>query len=68
MNISVIITTYNQPRWLNLVLLGYVCQEDQDFEIVVADDGSDERTAAVIAQCYFKQSYSGCEERLFNIY
>jgi glycosyltransferase involved in cell wall biosynthesis len=50
MNISVIITTYNQPRWLNLVLLGYVCQEDRDFEIVVADDGSDERTAAVIAK------------------
>ncbi|MGA1826505.1 MAG: glycosyltransferase [bacterium] len=48
MDISIIISTYNQPQWLQLVLVGYACQEDYAFEIVVADDGSDERTAQVI--------------------
>ncbi|MGA1868923.1 MAG: glycosyltransferase [bacterium] len=50
MDISVIIATYNQPKWFKLALLGYACQEDRDFEIVVADDGSDHRTTDVITQ------------------
>jgi len=48
MHLSVIITTYNQPEWLEKVLWGYAVQHDRDFEIVIADDGSDSRTAAVI--------------------
>ncbi|MHB1168816.1 MAG: glycosyltransferase family 2 protein [Longimicrobiales bacterium] len=43
-----VITTYNQPQWLELVLLGYSVQSFGDFEVLVADDGSDERTRAVI--------------------
>ncbi len=46
--ISVILTTYNQPAWLTKVLWGYSCQIYRDFEIVVADDGSDDRTIEVI--------------------
>lgn len=49
MKISVIITTYNRSDALELVLLHLACQTDQDFEIVVADDGSDDRTKNVIA-------------------
>lgn len=45
---SVIFTTYNSPRSLELVLRGYLRQNRRDFEIVVADDGSTEETAAVI--------------------
>ncbi|WP_299518981.1 glycosyltransferase family 2 protein [Winogradskyella sp.] len=45
---SVIISTYNQPEWLNLALYSYDIQTDKSFEIIVADDGSDERTKAVI--------------------
>lgn len=45
---SVILTTYNQPRWLELALLGYARQTLGDFEIVVADDGSDDDTREVI--------------------
>lgn len=45
---SVIITTYNSPEWLEKVLWGYFQQTRQDFEIVIADDGSDETTAQLI--------------------
>lgn len=48
MRLSVIVTTYNQPEWLELVLCGYATQEFRDFELIVADDGSDQRTTAVI--------------------
>lgn len=37
---SVIFTTYNQPDWLEKVLLGFAAQDRGDFEVVVADDGS----------------------------
>lgn len=50
---SVIMTTYNQPAWLEKVLIGFACQSVCDFEIIVADDGSrdetGERLAAVAA-------------------
>lgn len=46
--ISIIISTYNQPKWLALVLYGYSIQTVSDIEIVIADDGSDERTQSVI--------------------
>jgi glycosyltransferase involved in cell wall biosynthesis len=38
---SVIIGIYNQPRALELSLCGYLRQSDADFELLVADDGSD---------------------------
>lgn len=48
MNISVILSTYNQPRWLELALWGYAVQTDRDFELIIADDGSRPETAAVV--------------------
>ncbi len=45
---SVILTTYNQPRALELVLWGYVHQDFEDFGILVADDGSGAETGEVI--------------------
>lgn len=48
MKISVIITTYNSPEWLEKVLWGYRCQSFSDFELLVADDGSGPETANVI--------------------
>jgi glycosyltransferase involved in cell wall biosynthesis len=44
MRVSVIITTYNQPDWLELVLWGFQAQTAGDFEVLVADDGSGEPT------------------------
>lgn len=46
--ISVIVSTYNRPEFLERVLRGYAIQTDKDFELVIADDGSDQRTAALL--------------------
>ncbi len=48
MKLSVIITTYNSPAWLEKVLWGYYHQTFRDFELLLADDGSREDTAALI--------------------
>jgi glycosyltransferase involved in cell wall biosynthesis len=50
MNITVIISTYNQPAWLAKSLWGYAFQTRHDFDIVIADDGSGEETARTIAE------------------
>lgn len=46
--LSVVISTYNQPEWLEKVLWGYEVQSERRFEVVVADDGSDERTREML--------------------
>ena len=48
MKISVIFSTYNSPTWLQKVLWGFDCQSDDNFEIVIADDGSREETQELI--------------------
>ncbi len=45
---SIIISTYNHPKWLEKVLWSYECQTETDFEIVIADDGSDKETKLLI--------------------
>lgn len=46
--LSVIVTTYNRPEALERVLAALQLQKYQDFEIVVADDGSGSETRSVI--------------------
>lgn len=46
--ISVIISTYNHPEWLEKVLWGYEVQTYKHFEIVIADDGSTQETKKLI--------------------
>lgn len=48
MKVSVIFTTYNSPAWLKNVLLGFFNQSYQDFEIIIADDGSSKETFDLI--------------------
>lgn len=48
MLISVVVTTYNRPDALGAVLRSFQKQDECDFEIVVADDGSGPDTEAVI--------------------
>ena len=48
MKLSVIITTYNSEEWLQKVLVGYSVQTEPNFEVVIADDGSTEKTNAII--------------------
>lgn len=50
MNIGVIISTYNNPQWLEKTLWGYACQERKADEIIIADDGSGPETARLIEQ------------------
>lgn len=45
---SIIISTYNSPDWLRKVLYGYNNQSYRHFEVVVADDGSDETTRQLL--------------------
>ena len=46
--ISVIVATYNREDALDAVLRSLAGQTDKDFEIIVADDGSTAKTAAVV--------------------
>ncbi len=48
MRVSVIVSTYNQPRWLQKMLWGFEQQTHKDFELIIADDGSGEETRVVI--------------------
>ena len=45
---SVILSKFDQPRALSYALIGYQRQSTTDFEIVIADDGSDTETRAVV--------------------
>lgn len=57
MYLSVIISTYNQPKWLEKVLYGYDLQTYKNFELIIADDGSDKETELLIEQLKSKVSY-----------
>jgi len=46
--IGVIISTYNNPAWLEKVLWGYTLQTVQHLEIIIADDGSGQPTKDLI--------------------
>jgi glycosyltransferase involved in cell wall biosynthesis len=48
MTASVIFSTYNSEDWLEKTILGFSVQTFKDFEIVVADDGSKEKTRELI--------------------
>lgn len=50
MKTTVIVTTYNRPDALKLVLAGLAAQMDAEFELLVADDGSTVETAQVIRE------------------
>ncbi|MDQ6953007.1 MAG: glycosyltransferase [Mariprofundaceae bacterium] len=46
--IAVVISTYNNPDYLNLVLQAYEQQTDKNMHIYIADDGSSEETRCLI--------------------
>ena len=48
MKISVIVSTYNAEEWLEKVLIGYSVQTTNDFELIIADDGSRPSTKELI--------------------
>lgn len=46
--VGVVISTYNNPKWLEKTLWGYLYQDCMADEIVIADDGSREETRLLI--------------------
>jgi len=48
MKIGVIISTYNNPKWLEKTLWGYCAQTRSADEIIIADDGSKQETKELI--------------------
>jgi glycosyltransferase involved in cell wall biosynthesis len=48
-NISLVITTYNRPDALIAVVEACFAQDDQGFEIIIADDGSGHNTQQAVA-------------------
>jgi glycosyltransferase involved in cell wall biosynthesis len=48
MNVAVVLSTYNRPKALSLVLRGLASQTEQPAEIIIADDGSTADTRIVI--------------------
>jgi hypothetical protein len=53
--VGVVLSTFNAPDRLRRCLLGYACQQRPADEIIVADDGSGEETAAIIDR--FRDDY-----------
>lgn len=47
-SMSVIVATYNRPNSLRLCLEGFARQTDLDFEMLIADDGSDPDTPEMV--------------------
>jgi glycosyltransferase involved in cell wall biosynthesis len=47
-SIAAIVSTYNAPEYLRRVLEGYLVQTRLPDELIVADDGSTEQTAAIV--------------------
>ena len=56
-SLSVVVSTYEWPDALDAVLRGFADQTDQEFELVVADDGSGAGTAEVVER--WKISFEG---------
>ena len=55
--VSVIVSTYNKPDWLEKVLWGFNFQTYKDFELIVADDGSGPETATLVDNIRGELSY-----------
>ena len=46
--ITIVLTTYNRPNYLKLAIDAILSQTFTDFDLVIIDNGSDEKTSKVI--------------------
>lgn len=70
MKIAVIVATYNRPDALAVLLDGYVHQDEGNFEVIIADDGSTAAVRDVVqrfaAKAPFKLTHLWQEDRGFR--
>lgn len=57
LQLSVVLSTCNQPVWLEKVLWGYEAQDTRAFEVIVADDGSRQETYDMLQRVVPQLSY-----------
>ena len=57
-NVTVVVSSYNQPNTLRLALEGLFRQEREDFEVIVADDGSEEDTHELVSKSAERAPFS----------
>ena len=50
MKTTVVVTTYNRPDALALTLRGFFLQDDLNFDVIVADDGSNDLTRQTVEE------------------
>ncbi|MBI2604516.1 MAG: glycosyltransferase family 2 protein [Deltaproteobacteria bacterium] len=55
---SIIMTTYNQPRHLELALAGLLIQTEKNFELHIADDGSHAETSDIVERYMERAPFS----------
>jgi GT2 family glycosyltransferase len=48
--VSIILPTYNRKRWLEVAVASVLAQSFTDWELIVADDGSDDETRAYLRE------------------
>jgi GT2 family glycosyltransferase len=56
-SLSVVVTTYEWPEALDVVLRALSEQQDEQFDVVVADDGSGPATAAVVDKWHQRDTF-----------
>ena len=58
MLVSIIVSTYNQPKMLNIVLAALENLNNKKFEVVIADDGSNSETKELIDKLKCNLTYN----------
>ena len=66
MQVSIIITVYNEEKYIKQCLLSLKEQTFKDFEIIVVDDGSSDGTLAKINQLTMKSQHHLAQDRQWN--
>ncbi|MHC5063832.1 MAG: glycosyltransferase family 2 protein [Planctomycetota bacterium] len=50
--VSVVVTAFNEPKYLHESLISVLAQSSQDYELILVDDGSDEDLSEAIEECH----------------
>ena len=75
--LSVVVPIYNAERWLRVCLDSVLCQSFRDFELILVDDGSSDRSPEICADYaardprvrLFRKENTGCyHNRLFGLH